>query len=119
MTSWSLGAAFEGCSLMEANAYGWQTAEQVAAAIAAAGGSAKIGTTTNDDAAAGHIGEYVSSMVPGGTGPALTSGAASNITSISLTAGDWDVSGGPGLFPSGTTNVSFIQMGIYSVYATL
>jgi hypothetical protein len=55
------------------------------------------GTTTNNDASAGQVGEYVSSTV---TGLSLNS-TASNNTSISLTAGDWDVrmvlpSGGTG-----------------------
>jgi len=51
-----------------------------------------IGTTTNDNAAAGQVGEYVSSTITGGASVALTPGVATNITSISLTAGDWDVS---------------------------
>lgn len=49
------------------------------------------GTNTNDDAAAGYIGEYVSSSVASGSAVTLNSGTSANITSISLTAGDWDV----------------------------
>lgn len=50
------------------------------------------GTATNDSAAAGFIGEYISSLIvsPGTT---LTTATPANITTISLTAGDWDVSG--------------------------
>ncbi|NOV24152.1 hypothetical protein E5S69_11580 [Cupriavidus necator] len=49
-----------------------------------------VGTTTNDSANAGSVGEYVTATA----GPtALTSGVNTNITSISLTAGDWDVTG--------------------------
>lgn len=49
------------------------------------------GTTTNDNAAAGNIGEFVTAAVASGSSVAL--GAAGvNVTSISLTAGDWDVS---------------------------
>lgn len=53
---------------------------------------AKLGTTTNDDATAGQVGEYINSTVPGG-GVGLASNVATNITNISLTAGDWDVCG--------------------------
>lgn len=52
-----------------------------------------IGTTTNDNAAAGSVGEYVSSNVPISPGTNIPSNTATNLTSISLTAGDWDVSG--------------------------
>lgn len=52
------------------------------------------GTATNDSAAAGQIGEYISSSIAVGAAVPLTPSATSiNITSISLTAGDWDVSG--------------------------
>lgn len=50
-----------------------------------------VGTTTNNDAATGSVGEYVTSVILGGSAVSLSSGAASNITTISLTAGDWDV----------------------------
>jgi hypothetical protein len=49
------------------------------------------GTNTNDNTAAGFYGEVISSNVT--TGVTLTSTTAVNITSISLTAGDWDVEG--------------------------
>lgn len=48
------------------------------------------GTATNDDAAAGYIGEYVSSVISNQS--VGTNGLYFDITSISLTAGDWDVS---------------------------
>lgn len=49
------------------------------------------GTVTNDDAAAGYIGEAVRSYASGNNNfPA--SNAYGDLTSISLTAGDWDVS---------------------------
>ncbi len=50
------------------------------------------GTTTNDNASAGQIGEIISSTVAVGSAVSLTTAAATTITSISLTAGDWDVS---------------------------
>ena len=45
------------------------------------------GTTTNDNASAGQVGEYIESTV----GPYTVTTTVSNPTSISLTAGDWDV----------------------------
>lgn len=59
-----------------------------------------IGTTTNDSAAAGYIGEVVTSTVASGAGVSLATGTAKTITSISLTAGDWDVFGMLGTFAS-------------------
>jgi len=49
------------------------------------------GTTTNDAAAAGVIGEYVETIV--GTANVGTTAQYSDLTSILLTAGDWDVTG--------------------------
>lgn len=50
-----------------------------------------IGTTTNDNAGAGTVGEIITSGVIGFTN-VTTSNQAADLTSISLTAGDWDVS---------------------------
>lgn len=48
------------------------------------------GTNTNDSAASGKVGEYVESVISTGTSfPATT--AYGDLTSISLTAGDWEV----------------------------
>ncbi len=52
-----------------------------------------IGTTTNNNTSAGNIGEYVSSLVASGSAVSLTTATTANVTSISLTAGDWDVTG--------------------------
>lgn len=52
-----------------------------------------IGTTTNDSAATGSVGEYVSSNVPVASSVAIANNTATNLTSISLTAGDWIVGG--------------------------
>ena len=49
------------------------------------------GTTTNDSAAAGTVGEYISAEVTSGAPVALTTVTQTNVTSISLTAGDWDI----------------------------
>lgn len=50
------------------------------------------GTTTNDAASSGNHGEYVSSTIDTAGGlVSLVSATPKTITSISLTAGDWDV----------------------------
>ena len=51
------------------------------------------GTTTNDNAAAGMVGEFISATVLSGAAVAIATATPTNITSISLTPGDWDVSG--------------------------
>jgi hypothetical protein len=55
--------------------------------------SGVIGTTTNDNAAAGSVGELIESEILIGSAVSLTSTVSANITSITLTAGDWDVWG--------------------------
>lgn len=49
-----------------------------------------VGTTTNDSAAAGYVGEYIESIASG-VSLSLSGGGGNNVTTISLTAGDWDV----------------------------
>ena len=56
-----------------------------------------LGTTTNDNAAVGYIGEYVESNISSSSAVSFTTNVSKNITSISLTAGDWDVFGMFGL----------------------
>lgn len=53
----------------------------------------KQGTTTNDSAAAGEVGEEIISTVPLGSAVSLTSETDTSVTTISLTAGDWEVMG--------------------------
>lgn len=78
------------------------------------------GTTTNDNAAAGNVGEYISSSVLAGAAVPLTvSGTTYNITSISLTAGDWDVTATGWSNPAaGTISQSFFAA-ISTTSATL
>lgn len=52
-----------------------------------------IGTTAAGNATAGNLGESVSSLIAVGSAVGLTTATPANITSISLTAGDWDVTG--------------------------
>ena len=70
------------------------------------------GTATNDDASAGYIGEAVRSNVTAASAISLTnSGDYFDVTSISLTAGDWDVSGVVG-FVNNSATTSYTLAGI-------
>jgi hypothetical protein len=75
------------------------------------------GTTTNDDAAAGDVGEYVESVIVFGSAVSLVDSVSANLTSISLTAGDWDVEGNV-IFFSAAGTVTQSEAGISIVSAT-
>lgn len=77
------------------------------------------GVTTNSSAPTGYIGEYVESTVAQGAAVSLTTGVVTNITSISLTAGDWDVSGVVIMDSGATTNVTRVMGGINSTSGTV
>lgn len=107
--SWSdlsdlLDAVFSSAqgSILSCGATGWTAlAPGAAGGLLQNGGAASniswtspgqvVGTATSDNASQGNIGEYVSSTVAEANGISLTDGVAFNITSIFLTAGDWDV----------------------------
>lgn len=75
-----------------------------------------VGTTTNNNANAGSIGEYITAS---GTSISLTTGTAINITSISLTAGDWDVSGVIEFNPAGSTVITGMFASVSTTTGTL
>jgi hypothetical protein len=83
------------------------------------GGIPVQGTNTNDNAASGYVGEYVSSSVGVGSSVSLTSSVAANVTSISLTAGDWDVHGNVVAVSAGTTTSTAFIGAISTTSATL
>lgn len=64
----------------------------VQVSIQSSNGLAATGTPTNDNANAGQIGEYLESIITAATNVPAT-GVWGDLTSLSLTAGDWDVSG--------------------------
>lgn len=81
-----------------------------------------IGTTTNNNASAGSVGEYISSTVvaPPAGGTNLPNTTYSNVTSVSLTAGDWDVSGFTGWGNgSGTNNIALVMSQITTISADI
>lgn len=77
-----------------------------------------VGTTTNNNTNAGNVGEYIESDVLSGSAVSLTTGAPANLTSISLTAGDWDVGGAVVFVPAGTTTVSALAASTSTTSAT-
>lgn len=83
------------------------------------GGVAIQGTNTNNDAAAGYVGEYITSAVAAGAGPALTTGTAANVTSISLTAGDWLVTAQAYVTMATSTSYTNVNYSISSTSATM
>lgn len=74
-----------------------------------------VGVTTNSNATAGSVGEYLETST---LATSLTTGTLANATSISLTAGDWDVSGIVAFVPAGTTVTVVVIAGINTVSAT-
>ncbi len=67
-----------------------------------------VGTTTNNSATVGSVGEYIESVVGAASFP--STGAYGDLTTIALTAGDWDVTA-IGLMSGGTTTSNW-SMGI-------
>jgi hypothetical protein len=78
-----------------------------------------VGTTTNNNANAGSVGEYISQSVPAGSEVPLTTITPKNVASITLSAGDWDVTGNIGFDPAGTTITQNFRGGISTTSATL
>ena len=78
-----------------------------------------IGTTTNNNADAGSVGEYVESTISEASPVSLTTATVADITSISLTAGDWDVWGNTAFVAAATTNIVTCAGWVSSTSVTL
>lgn len=76
-------------------------------------------TNTNDNATAGNIGDYVNSDIASGSAVSLTSSTAANVTSISLGAGDWEVSANAGWTGGATTTVTQMLASLSTTSATI
>lgn len=74
------------------------------------------GTTTNDSAQAGSIGEYGTVAT---TSTSISSATATNITSVSLAAGDYDVSGDICFNPAASTVTTQVIAAINTTSATV
>jgi hypothetical protein len=77
-----------------------------------------IGVTDSTNAATGSVGEFVNSNVLLASAISLTTATSANITSISLTAGDWDVFGNVGCTGNAATLVQSIAGWVSSTSAT-
>lgn len=77
------------------------------------------GTSTNDNALVGDVGELITSTVALASAVSLTSTTAANVTSISLTAGDWDVDGTVDFNLAASTSVTVLAASISLTTATL
>jgi hypothetical protein len=77
------------------------------------------GIATNTGASAGNVGELVLSAISTGSAVSLTNGTPANLTSISLTAGDWDVTCDTYYNITGTTTLQYAVNSISTTSATL
>jgi len=77
------------------------------------------GEPTTGNAAAGEIGEYIEAILTSGSATALTTATGKNITSISLTAGDWNINTIVYHVPAATTSVTVLSHGLSTTTATL
>ncbi len=64
-----------------------------------------LGVTDASNAVTGNVGEVIQSIIAFGSAVSFTTGTATDVTSIALTAGDWDVYG----------NVTYVVGGICTV----
>lgn len=76
------------------------------------------GTNTNNNATAGNVGEFISATLASGAAIVLGNGAPSNVVSVNLTAGDWDVSSTVDFNNAGATSTDF-RSGISLATGTL
>lgn len=74
-----------------------------------------VGTTAADAAGAGKVGEVITSAV---TAQAISNSTLTNVTSISLTAGDWEVYGQIVTVPNSGTTQTNVQCCINATSAT-
>ena len=77
-----------------------------------------VGTTTNNSVNAGGVGEYVNSEVASAGSVSMTSSTTINITSISLTAGDWDVFAIGKGNTAGSAVISWVRCSVSETSAT-
>jgi hypothetical protein len=108
LTWYNATASVTGRIYMDSGQKGW---------ITPTAGTNITGTNTNDSAGAGQIGELISSTV-NSPGSSVTNNTAANITSISLTAGDWDVDGQCVTIPAATTTVGQLLCSLSTTTAT-
>lgn len=77
-----------------------------------------VGVTDGSDATAGNVGEYAHSELAAGSALSLSTGTTTNITSLSLQPGDWDIEGNVNFVVNGAAATS-VAGGFSSSSATL
>ena len=77
------------------------------------------GTTTNDNAAAGQVGEFKEQNLNYSAASGISSNVVVNILSLTLDAGDWDVEGMVGFNPAASTSITQLIGGLSLTSATL
>lgn len=65
-----------------------------------------IGTTTNDSATAGQVGEFLENGTVRSSATSLTDGTYVNLGTITLSAGDWDVNAVFGIDTNASTSMT-------------
>ena len=80
-----------------------------------------VGFSDGSLAAAGQVGEVIQSLVAVGSPVSLTTATPANVTSVALTAGDWDVEGNVNFTAASATTAAgaLWVAGINSTSATL
>lgn len=66
-----------------------------------------------------NVGEYAESIITQGSGTALTTNTAANITTLSLTAGDWNLWGNVAFLSAATTAINDLNGWISTTSATI
>jgi hypothetical protein len=74
--------------------------------LSSTGATSLTGVTGGTCAGAGLIGQCINSNIPSGSAVALTTAVVGNVTSVSLTAGNWLCYGNLAFSPAGTTVTS-------------
>lgn len=99
-----------GQSLVYTPEFGWSVMQSTIGQIPA--------TATNDNAAAGNVGEFTSATLGSGTPVSLTTNTPEDILSLNLSAGDWEIWGSIGTVAGVSTTITNYFLWINSISAT-
>lgn len=77
------------------------------------------GTTTNDNAATGFVGEYVVGSLARSSRDGLVTGTAEDEASISLTAGHWKIGAVAGFLPTAGTTITQLNVATSTTTGTM
>lgn len=77
------------------------------------------GTMTNDNVATFCVGEYLEAYIDRNSPTTVTSGVPTNLTTLTLTAGDWEVGGLVGVIGAPTTALNLVQGGTSLISTSL